>query len=59
MHRWTPNDIHDIDAMGSTLPYCDILVDDNAEGSHVKRNQLGERLDTIVLAQLFDLAQYL
>ena len=25
-HRWTPNDIHDIDTLGSTIPYCDIVV---------------------------------
>ncbi len=25
-HAWTPNDINDIDALGSTLPYCDIVL---------------------------------
>lgn len=59
LHRWTPNDIHDIDAMGSTLPYCDIVVTDKAVASHVKRTDLARRLDTIVLWRLADLLQYL
>jgi hypothetical protein len=33
-HRWTTNDIHDIDALGSTLPYCDIVVTDSLWSSH-------------------------
>jgi hypothetical protein len=58
MHRWTPNDIHDVDAMGSTLPYCDIVVTDKAVASHAKRTKLTERLDTIVLWRLSDLLQH-
>jgi hypothetical protein len=58
-HRWTPNDIHDIDAMGSTLPYCDIVVTDSAVASHANQTKLAERLDTIVLSQLSDLLQHL
>jgi len=57
LHRWTPNDIHDIDAMGSTLPYCDIVVTDKAVASHVTRTHLAERLDTIILWRLADLLQ--
>ncbi|HET7438079.1 MAG TPA: hypothetical protein VFJ56_01160 [Nitrospira sp.] len=59
MHRWTPNDIHDIDAMGSALPYCDIVVTDKAVASHAKRTKLAQRLDTIVLWRLSDLLQHL
>lgn len=59
MHRWTTNDIHDIDAMGSTLPYCDIVVTDKAMASHVKRTGLSKRLDTVVLSRPSDLGQYL
>lgn len=59
MHPWKPNDIHDIDAMGSTLPYCDIVLTDKAVASHVKRTKLDERLDTIVLWRLSDLPQHL
>jgi hypothetical protein len=58
LHRWRPNDIHDIDAMGSALPYCDIVVTDKAVASHVKRTKLAERLDTIILWRLADLLRY-
>jgi hypothetical protein len=54
-HRWTPNDIHDIDALGSTLPYCDIVVTDKAAASHARRTGLSERLGTTVIARLSDL----
>jgi hypothetical protein len=55
MHRWTTNDIHDIDALGSTVPYCDIVVTDKAVASHIHRTGLDKRLGTVVLARLSDL----
>lgn len=58
-HRWTPNDIHDIDALSSTLPYCDIVVTDKAVTSHVERTGLADRLNTIVLSRLCDLIGHL
>lgn len=58
-HRWTPNDIHDIDALGSTLPYCDIVVTDKAMASHAKGTGLTERLGTLVLSRLSDLLEHL
>ncbi len=54
-HRWTANDIHDIDAVSSTIPYCDVVVADRAVASHAKRTGLAERLETDVLARLTDL----
>jgi hypothetical protein len=57
-HRWTPNDIHDIDALGSTLPYCDIVVTDKMV-AHVTGRGLAERLQATVLSDLSDLAQHL
>jgi hypothetical protein len=59
IHRWTPNDIHDIDALGSTLPYCDIVVSDKAVASIAKRTNLAERLRTVVLSRLSDLVHHL
>jgi hypothetical protein len=59
MHRWTPNDITDIDALGSTLPYCDLVVTDTAVASHANRTGLAERLNTIVLSRLPDLIEHL
>ena len=58
-HQWTTNDIHDIDALGSTLPYCDIVVTDKAMASHAARTGLAERLSTIVLSRLVDLVPHL
>jgi hypothetical protein len=29
-HRWTANDILDVDALSSTVPYCDVVVTDKA-----------------------------
>ena len=58
-HQWTPNDIHDIDALGSTLPYCDIVVTDKAAAAHVKRTGLATRLNTIVLSSLLALPAFL
>ena len=58
-HHWTTNDIHDIDALGSTLPYCDIVVTDKAVASHAVRTGLADRLGTVVLSRLDDLVQHL
>ena len=55
-HRWTTNDIHDIDALGSAVPYCDIVVTDRAVASHLCRTGVDERLRTTVLSTLNDLA---
>lgn len=58
-HHWTPNDIHDIDALGSALPYCDVVVTDKAVASQIRRTGLGERLQTHVLTSLDELPQLL
>ena len=51
-HRWTPNDIHDIDALGSTIPYCDVVVTDKAAASQIERTGVAERLQTVVLSSI-------
>lgn len=58
-HRWTTNDVHDIDALGSTVPYCDIVVTDKAMASHVNHAGLAERLDAVVISPLADLPAHL
>lgn len=58
-HRWTRNDIFDIDAMSTVLPYCDVVVTDKAMASHVERTKLAERLGTKTLSSLDDLLQHL
>jgi hypothetical protein len=57
-HRWKPNDIHDIDALGSTMPYCDVVVTDKAVASHANRTGLADRLRTVVLSRLSDLVPH-
>lgn len=58
-HRWTTNDIADIDALGSTLPYCDIVVTDKAVAANINRAKLTDRLGTAVLSRLSELPGYL
>jgi hypothetical protein len=58
-HRWKRNDIHDIDALGSTVPYCDIVVTDTAVATHIRSAGLPERFDTEVLHDLDALVRLL
>jgi hypothetical protein len=58
-HRWTTNDIHDIDALGSTVPYCDVVVTDKAVASHLRRHGVDRRMNTVVLSRLDDLPTHL
>ena len=58
-HRWTRNDIVDIDAMSTVLPYCDVVVTDKAIASHVERTKLADRLDCTILSSLDDLVEKL
>jgi hypothetical protein len=58
-HRWTPNDIADIDALGSTIPYCDVVVTDTAMASLANETGLAERLETTVLSSLPELERHL
>jgi len=57
-HRWTTNDIHDIDALASTLPYCDVVVTDREVAAVANRTGLAERLKTVVLASLGDVVDH-
>lgn len=56
---WTPNDVNDIDALGSTLPYCDIVVTDKAVAAHARRTGLAARLGGTVLSRLDELVPLL
>ena len=58
-HRWKNNHIHDINALASTIPYCDVVMTDKEMVSHVTRNGLDKRYNTVVLAQLSELSEYL
>lgn len=55
----SPNDITDIDALGSTLPYCDVVATDKAVASHAIQSGLADRLDTVVLSRTPDIVEHL
>ena len=58
-HHWSNNDVHDVHALATTLPYCDIVVTDRAMASQAVQSKLTERLNTVVLSHLSELPQYL
>lgn len=58
-HRWRNNHVHDIHALASTLPYCDIVVTDREMSSLIRRAKLDERLGVTVLHRIEDLADLL
>ena len=58
-HRWKPNHIQDIDALASTVPYCDIVVTDREAASHLHRTGVADRLQTTVFASIADLVAVL
>jgi hypothetical protein len=58
-HRWTVNDIHDIDALGSTVPYADIVVTDKAVAHHLNARGVANRCGTTVISRLADLPELL
>jgi hypothetical protein len=56
---WTANDIHDIDAMSLTVPYCDVVVTEKACHHALEAARLGERMHTALLRNLADLPNIL
>ena len=58
-HCWAQNHVHDIHALASTLPYCDIVITDKEMTSQAVQTGLADRLNTIVLRRLSDLCQHL
>ena len=58
-HRWTNNHVHDIHALASTLPYCDVVVTDREMASLIRRSKLDQHLGTTVLHRLEDLPDLL
>lgn len=58
-HQWKPNHIHDIDALASTVPYCDIVVTDKEAASHLNQTGVAGRFQTTVLTRVEDLISLL
>jgi hypothetical protein len=55
--RWTPNDIHDIDALSLAVPYCDIVVTEKGCHHLLNAARLGQRMHTAILRRLEDLPE--
>jgi hypothetical protein len=53
--KWTPNDIHDIDAMALSVPYCDVVVTEKACHHVLTTAGLDRRMRTSILRRLGDL----
>ncbi|MEV6059916.1 hypothetical protein AB0L62_07915 [Nocardia asteroides] len=58
-HRWTVNDIHDIDAMAVAVPYCDAVFTDSAVKSSLDRSPELRVFNTFVPRRPTDLANWL
>lgn len=46
--RWKVNDLHDIDALANSVPYCDIVFADAAARDCLLRAHLDERMRTLL-----------
>ena len=58
-YNWSRNDIYDIEALASTVPYCDIIVTDKSAKFHVNNSGLAERLGSVVVSDLRLLSEFL
>ena len=52
---WTPNDMHDIDALAAAVPYCDVVVTEKYACEVMNRSGLAKRYATTVIRQPGDL----
>jgi hypothetical protein len=61
VHRdWTINDLRDIAALSTAIPYCDVVVTDKkACDTAVNRARLDKEFGTAIFSSLADLAKYL
>jgi hypothetical protein len=53
--QWTGNDLRDIDAMSSAIPYCDVVMTDKHVAAQLKRSPAVTRQCTLLLSRLRDL----
>ena len=54
-----PNDMVDVSFLSVAIPYCDIVVTEKFWTDLAKRKKLGQRYETVVLSDLFDLESHL
>jgi hypothetical protein len=57
-HTWKRNDIQDIDALASTVPYCDVVATDTEGATLALRAGLGTRHRTVILSRTTDLPDH-
>jgi hypothetical protein len=57
--RWTVNDLHDIFAMSSAVPYCDIVFTDASIRSALIAARLDQRMGTVIPRTIDDLVEVL
>lgn len=58
-HRWTSNDLHDIDALAVAVPYCDAVFADKAAWNALKMSRELDVFKTELPRRPKDLAQWL
>lgn len=58
-HKWTPNDIHDIDALAIAVPYCDAVFTDKAARNQVVSCPELEMFRTFLPRRPEELAEWL
>ena len=56
---WDVNDLADVSALAIAVPYCDVVVTERLWADLVKRAKLDQKYNTVVLADLNDLADLL
>jgi hypothetical protein len=56
--KWKANDIFDIEALAVAASYCDVVATDRAVANTLCATHLDSRLQTVVTAQIEDVADY-
>lgn len=56
---WTPNDIHDVDALSVAASYCDVVVTERAAAHVLKEAGVPARLETEIFTDLEQLVRHL
>jgi hypothetical protein len=59
LHQWTPNDIHDIDALAVAVPYCDAVFTDKAVRNALAASRELRPFDTFLPRKPGELADWL
>lgn len=57
--EWTGNDMRDADAVSAAIPYCDVVMTDKYVAAQLRKAPAIEKLGTLVLSRLRDLAETL